>query len=126
MAEGHATIIPQLLAENEQALLHDWMEFQKKSGALRSGQISEAELGEASRRLLSALRGGTATGQFEDVTAPVWDQTRTVLDDVSRSRATLGLTPSETASFVFSLKEPVFALLRQKLGKDPDRLAREI
>jgi len=56
----------------------------------------------------------------------MWDQTRTVLDDVSRSRAALGLTPSETASFVFSLKEPVFALLRQKLGKDPDRLAHEL
>jgi rsbT co-antagonist protein RsbR len=49
-----------------------------------------------------------------------------VLEDVSRSRATLGLTPSETASFVFSLKEPLFALLRQKIGKDPDRLAQEI
>jgi len=126
MAEGHATLIPQLLAEHEQELLRDWMEFQKKSGTLRSGQISEAELGEASRRLLSALRGAAATGQFEDVTAPMWDQTRTVLDDVSRSRAALGLTPSETASFVFSLKEPVFALLRQKLVKDPDRLAHEL
>lgn len=54
MAKGHATLIPQLLAEHEQELLRDWMEFQKKSGTLRSGQISEAELGEASRRLLSA------------------------------------------------------------------------
>ena len=33
---------------------------------------------------------------------------------------------SETATFVFSLKEPLFALLRQKIGKDPDRLAHEI
>ncbi len=44
MAEEHTTIIPQLLAENEQTLLRDWMESQRKSGALRSGQISEAEL----------------------------------------------------------------------------------
>jgi rsbT co-antagonist protein RsbR len=126
MSEEHATIIPQLLAENEQTLLRDWMESQKKSGALRSGQISDAELTEASRRLLSALRGGAATGQFEDITAPVWDQSRTVLEEVSRSRAALGLTPAETATFVFSLKEPLFALLRKKAGKDPDRLAEEI
>ena len=91
MAEEHATIIPQLLAENEQALLRDWMESQKKSGALGSGQISEAELTEASRRLLAALRGGAATGQFVDITASAWDQSRTVLEDVSRSRALLGL-----------------------------------
>jgi rsbT co-antagonist protein RsbR len=126
MAEEHPTIIPQLLAENEQTLLRDWMESQKKSGVLRSGQISEAELTEASRRLIAALRGGAASGQFVDITAPGWDQSRTVLEDVSRSHATLGLTPSETATFVFSLKEPLFALLREKVGKDPDQLAHEI
>ena len=126
MAEEQATIIPQLLAENEQTLLRDWMESQKKSGALRGGQISEAELAEASRRLIAALRGGAASGQFVDITAPGWDQSRTVLEDVSRSHATLGLTPSETATFVFSLKEPLFALLRERVGKDPDRLAHEI
>ena len=125
MAGEHATIIPQLLAENEETLLRDWIGSQKKSGALRSGQISEAELTEASRRLIAALRGGAASGQFVDITAPGWDQSRTVLEDVSRSHATLGLTPSETATFVFSLKEPLFALLREKVGKDPDRLADE-
>jgi rsbT co-antagonist protein RsbR len=82
------------------------MESQKKSGALRSGQIGEAELTEASRRLLSALRGGAVTGQFEDITAPVWDQSRTALEEIARARATLGLTLSETATFVFSLKKP--------------------
>jgi rsbT co-antagonist protein RsbR len=76
--------------------------------------------------LLAALRAGAAAEEFADITAPGWDQSRTVLEDVSRSHATLGLTPSETATFVFSLKEPLFALLRQKIGTDPDRLAREI
>jgi rsbT co-antagonist protein RsbR len=126
MVEQHATIIPELLVENEQVLLRDWMEAQKKSGALRNGQISEHELAENSRRLLAGLRGGTASGQFEDITASVWDQSRSVLEDISRSRATLGLTTAETATFVFSLKEPLFALLRQKIGTDPDRLAEEI
>jgi len=125
MAEEHTTVIPQLLAANEEALLRDWIEAQKKSGALRSGQISEAELNDNSRRLLAALRDGAATGQFEDITAPAWDQSRTVLEDVSRSRAILGFTPAETATFVFSMKGPLFALLRQKVGTDPDRLAEE-
>src|SRR3984893_6012045 len=134
MSEERATIIPQLLAENEQALLSDWMETHEKSGVLRSGRISKAELTDASRRLLpavpprllAALRAGPAAEEFADITAPGWDQSRTVLEDVSRSHATLGLTPSETATFVFSLKEPLFALLRQKIGNDPDRLAHEI
>jgi rsbT co-antagonist protein RsbR len=126
MAGEDATIIPQLLAENEQTLLRDWMELHEKSGVLHSGRISRAELTEASRRLLTALRAGAVAGQFADITAPSWDQSRTVLEDVSRSHATLGLTPSETAAFVFSLKEPLFALLQQKIGPDPDRLAHEM
>jgi rsbT co-antagonist protein RsbR len=61
-------------------------------------------------------------GQFEDITAPIWDQCRSELEDISRSRATLRLTPA----FVFSLKEPQFALLREKIDEDPHRLAEEI
>ena len=49
-----------------------------------------------------------------------------MLEEVSRSRAALGLTPSETATFVFSIKEPLFDLLQQKIGTDPGRLAHEI
>jgi rsbT co-antagonist protein RsbR len=126
MAKTRATIIPQLLEEQEPNLLDNWLETQKKAGALRSGQISEPELVEDSRRFLAALRGGAATGQFADITAQVWDQARTVLEELSRSRAALGLTPSETATFVFSLKEPLFDLLRQKVGRDPDQLADQI
>ena len=44
------TALPRVLAENEQALLAGWLESQKKAGALRSGQLGEAELGENSRR----------------------------------------------------------------------------
>jgi rsbT co-antagonist protein RsbR len=126
MAKAAAAAISKLLEEHDKTLLADWLECQKKTGALRSGQISEPELAEGSRRLLAALREGAATEQFTDITTSAWDQTRTVLEEVSRSRATLGLTPSETASFVFSLKEPLFTLLRQKIGPDPDRLAQEI
>lgn len=126
MTDDQASIIPQLLAKSEQKLLNDWMEAQKKAGALRSSQIGEAELTDNSRGLLTALRGDLAAGQFADIAGPAWRQTRAVLDDVSRSRATLGLTPTETASFVFSLKEPLFRLLRQAVGKDPDKLAEEI
>src|SRR5262249_53563024 len=119
-------ILPQLLEEDEQALLAQWLEAQKKVGALRSGQISESELAENSRRFLATLRGGAESGQFTDITTPEWDPTRTVLEELSRSRAALGLTPSETATFVFSLKEPLFDLIRQKVGSDAGRLADQI
>jgi rsbT co-antagonist protein RsbR len=51
---------------------------------------------------------------------------REILTDLSRSRAQQGFTASETATFVFSLKQPLFARLRQELVENPDALAEEI
>lgn len=39
----NATALPRLLAEDEDALLSGWLQSQKKSGALRGGQISETD-----------------------------------------------------------------------------------
>src|ERR1041384_2391930 len=44
-----------------------------------------------------------------------WTATRDFLAGVSRSRGRQGFSPSETAMFVFSVKEPVFAHLRAAL-----------
>jgi rsbT co-antagonist protein RsbR len=126
MGTKNTTMIPRLLAENGQELLNGWLEAQKKAGAMRSGQISEVKLREDSRKLLAALCEGAVTGQFEDLAAPGWESARSVLCEVSRSRAGLGLTPSETATFVFSIKEPLFALFRKEVGDDPGQLADEI
>ena len=51
--------------------------------------------------------------------------TREVLSEVSRARGQQGFSPSETASFVFSLKEPLFARLRREHTKDAEALAEE-
>jgi rsbT co-antagonist protein RsbR len=50
---------------------------------------------------------------------------RELLDDISRDRAVQGYSPSETANFVFALKEPLFELLRQDLASDAGLLAKE-
>ena len=52
------------------------------------------------------------------------DSTRNLLDTVARERAVSGFSPCETAVFVFSLKEPLFELLREEIT-DVDVLARE-
>jgi rsbT co-antagonist protein RsbR len=49
-----------------------------------------------------------------------------VLTGLSRARARQGFSASETATFVLSLKQPIFTRLRQELGRDADALADEI
>jgi rsbT co-antagonist protein RsbR len=126
MRARETTVIRGLLAEGGKELLDGWLEAQKRSGVLRSGQISEAELVESSRKLLAALREGAIAGPVDDIAAPAWEPVRSVLAEVSSSRAALGLTPSETATFVLSIKETLFSLLRKAIGDDPAELAREI
>jgi rsbT co-antagonist protein RsbR len=47
-----------------------------------------------------------------------------LLADLSRSRAAQGFSPSETATFVFSLKQPMLDMLRRGLS-DVEELVRE-
>jgi rsbT co-antagonist protein RsbR len=51
---------------------------------------------------------------------------REILAGISRSRGQQGFTPSETASFVFSLKHPMFARIRNEYAADADALFREV
>ena len=54
-----------------------------------------------------------------------WSGVRELLGDISRARARQGFSPSETATFVFSLKQPLFDRLRRR-SEGPGRLAEEI
>ncbi|HEX8153428.1 MAG TPA: STAS domain-containing protein, partial [Thermoanaerobaculia bacterium] len=71
---------------------------------------------------LSALR---ADPRGEVATASAWANVRDILYNFSRSRAKQGFTPTETATFVFSLKQPFFSVLRREMGNDPQRIADE-
>jgi rsbT co-antagonist protein RsbR len=53
-----------------------------------------------------------------------WDPVREFLSSLSVSRTTMGFTPVETATFVFSLKQPIFEQLRATLSDK--RLAEEL
>ena len=117
------TIIPNLIEKHYQRVLDGWIACQKRDGVI-GGQITEQQLAEQSRRFLAELRQGVAVGNFDNVSGPEWDSTRSLLDTVASERALQGFSPSETAVFVFSLKEPLFELLREELT-DAETLARE-
>ncbi len=51
---------------------------------------------------------------------------RTLLERMARERARQGHTPAETATFVFSLKKPLFERLRRDYPDDPGGVADEI
>jgi rsbT co-antagonist protein RsbR len=120
------SVLSAVLAQHEKAILQEWTRLQVEEGALESGQIPRAELQEQSSQFLDAFRRAVQAGSLEDIRGPEWEATRQVLGDVSRSRALQGFTPSQTATFVFSMKQPIFDALRRECGKDAERLADEV
>jgi rsbT co-antagonist protein RsbR len=82
---------------------------------MRRDLLKESQLQEQSRRFLAVLRPATQIGST-DITAAHWSAALDLLGELSRERAVQGFTPSETATFVFSLKQPLFSRLRTHLG----------
>jgi rsbT co-antagonist protein RsbR len=107
---------------NDQQLLQEWVRQQLAATTLHSELMKESELREQSREFLSLLRGAVLKGTAFSLTSEDWSPVRDFLSSVSRSRALQGFTPSETATFVFSLKQPLFAHLRKDLSGDTDAL----
>jgi rsbT co-antagonist protein RsbR len=118
----NASTIAELVGRNEQTILPEWMELQKKSGGLQTGRITENELASQSREFLHLLRDGLAKGGNDGSNA-AYGPAKQMLADVSRSRALQGFSPSETATFVFSLKRPLFNTLNRDSALSPAQAA---
>ena len=115
-----------LLAAHAETLLPEWVRQQLQAPSARRDLLREDELKDQSSRFLTLLNASLKRdGGADDVTSPAWADMRQLLSEISRSRARQGFSPSETAMFVFSLKQPVFERLRRELGKDPNALAEE-
>jgi rsbT co-antagonist protein RsbR len=117
--------IPSILHTYEEELLEEWMQEQLTSDTWRPDLLTEPELRQQSAELLGALRQAAESDNLTDITTPQWSEVREILTNLSRSHVQQGFAPSETATFIFSLKQPLFARLRQELGQDPDTLANE-
>ena len=121
----NASRIGAVIKTHEKDLLADWISAQLAAGTMRKDLLKEAELREQSRLFLSAVQQATQKGGMEDLSGPAWADVKQVLSDLSRTRALAGFTPTETATFVFSLKQPLFSRLRTEV-KDAGELADEL
>src|SRR5215470_997091 len=101
------TRLASLVRTREREILDDWTALQLKSLASRRDLINDAELQRQSRDFLGAFTRALDTGVV-DIGNPAWASVKEMLQRVSASRAQQGFTPSETATFIFSMKQPIF------------------
>jgi len=116
MATDSIASLNEVLQKDEATLLQSWVDNQVNASAFRPDRTSRQDLMDQSRRFLALMRDAVREGE-QDIMSPAWTGVRQMLDDLSVSRAQQGFSPSETATFIFSLKEPLFDRLQRVIGQ---------
>jgi rsbT co-antagonist protein RsbR len=124
-AKDASSVIAEILRRDEGEILEQWIKGQLAAVTLRSDLMGEGELREHSRRFLGLLRAAAQGSTLTDISGDGWKPVRELLAVISQGRARQGFTSSETATFVFSLKQPLFGRLRRELS-DADALAEAV
>lgn len=108
-----------ILAKHEGEILSEWIREQTSVKGRSGAALREPELREQCSSFLAALRETTAAAAGLDIESREWKGVRELLGELSRSRASRGFSPSETASFIFSLKRPLFAAIEREYAGHP-------
>ncbi|HTV14671.1 MAG TPA: STAS domain-containing protein [Acidobacteriaceae bacterium] len=110
-----------VISRNEEQIRVEWIRDMSRS-VQRSDLMSKTELDEQCGTLLQAVVIGVKSSGPSDIRSSGWAQAREFLEGLTASRARQGFTPTEVATFVLSLKRPLFAAIRQDLSKTLDKL----
>jgi rsbT co-antagonist protein RsbR len=114
--------LTETMGTQQDVILKEWVEFQLASTNLRPNLMKEHELRDQSREFLNLFTQALQSGS--DIDDAAWKPVKEFLGQMVRSRVLQGFTPSETATFVFSLKQPIFDNLRTTI-KDAKDLVSE-
>jgi rsbT co-antagonist protein RsbR len=117
MATDSIAALSDVLHKEEATLVQSWVDNQMNASTYRSDRTSRQELLDQSRRFMALMRDAVASGS-PDVMAASWNGVRQMLDEMSVARARQGFSPSETAMFIFSLKQPLFDRLQRSSDGD--------
>jgi rsbT co-antagonist protein RsbR len=118
--------LSEILSKHEAKLIADWIKEQSSIPSRGGVAPKETELRAQCTEFIGTLRKAVENDGDGNIDSPGWSQVRELLGHLSRSRTVQGCTPSETASFVFSLKRPLFSYLRRESNGNDQTLADEI
>jgi rsbT co-antagonist protein RsbR len=112
MSISNSEKLLELFAKHEEQLLQNWLKEQSIVKLLETRRVSAAEAQKQSSELLRLLGRLPKDANTADISTSVWSSVRDYLALISSRWAEQGLSSSETALFIFSLKQPLSTLLR--------------
>ena len=113
--------LAEIISRNEDKLRAEWLRDMGTS-VQRADLIGKDELEEQCRVLLSAIVTGIRTSGLTEISSAGWNSARDLLQEISVSRARQGFSTSDVATFVLSLKRPIFVTIRREMASSPDKL----
>ena len=102
-------------------LLSQWFNDLQTSGATRN--LKDDDVRQQCAEFLNLLVSGAQNGDSNNLGSAHWEPARQFLEKLSHSRAIAGQDSQQTASFIFSLKGPLFTLLQREYEDSPATLA---
>jgi rsbT co-antagonist protein RsbR len=121
-AKDYAARISQLLQNHQADIAAEWL-AQLDALNVRGSAGTREQLRSHTQQFLAAFANATRGGELENIDHRSWDEARDLLSEISSSRARAGSNPSDTATFIFSLKQPLFARIREGFADEPAGLA---
>ncbi|WP_027366611.1 STAS domain-containing protein [Desulfocurvibacter africanus] len=116
----------QMIMARKKEILKAWLEAQYDSKSIRLDLINKGELATQSEDFLDAFVDAIKTENLTDISAPEYKYVVQMLGDISRSRTRQGFSPSETAMYVFSLKDTLLHFLQDAFSDKPEELNKEV
>jgi len=110
--------LSQVITQKQDSILGRWLEKLDAVFASGSGRISRAELESQAKEFMKLLEAGS---KREGETG---EDLNRFLADISKSRAAQGFSSSDTATFVFSFKQPLYEAIRELYGDNLEGLSK--
>jgi rsbT co-antagonist protein RsbR len=107
-----------IVATHRDDLLSEWVRVQEDPARRRADVVSDIDLNRESRDFLGLFASALAEDDVREIGGPGWAPVRAFLSDLARRRAAAGVSAAETARFMFTLKEPLFARLSNEFQDD--------
>jgi len=117
--KDYANRVGQMLQDQQAVVASEWL-GQLEALTVRGNAASREQLRNHTQQFLKALATAARAGELDNIDHRSWDEVRDLLAEISSSRAKSGSTPSETATFVFSLKQALFSHLRKAFEGEPE------
>jgi rsbT co-antagonist protein RsbR len=121
----HTSVILQVLERDPTELLRDWLAAQGEAGIRGEDLKLGGELHRQSAELLRLITAAARTDGLRPDGGGAWREVHNLLTEISRTRAVQGATPTETATFILSLKKPVFERLADEVD-GAEALSKEV